>query len=391
MQCIVDRKALMEAVRVLSRLTKGNTAVPVLRCLHLKVDGRLTLTATDLEQTARITLSATGDGGSWEGVIEAKKIGEVLTSGKSKDVTLMALNAADGLAKDGIAKMKGVQVDAMRFNLPFDVADYPDMPIPDGVLLCLIPAKAFEAAAKLVAYCTGDILTRYSLTGVFLDVSKKSGVNLVASDGMRMTWQHVAGAKAGMSAGILLTPKMIETIRALAKGHDGDVEFLVKKNEDGGITTVHARIGEASVYGCLIEGRFPDYRKIVPLGEPGGTWSVPVVALAEALAKSLPASVRSEGGRTVWTVRLTGKKDALEIHAKNETCEATADVEAKGQGNRDIVLNLNPKFMGEYLRSLPSTCKHVILFLRDSHSATIWKAEGIEGHMYLLMPFNIGV
>ena len=106
-------------------------------------------------------------------------------------------------------------------------------------------------------FAVSDDETRYFMNGIFVEKRDDSLV-MVATDGRRLSWiARKVPVPMDSLKGVILPPKILTIVRKLASG-EGNLSLALTDK------SVFVRLGERSLSSSLIEGQFPDYRRVIP-------------------------------------------------------------------------------------------------------------------------------
>ena len=103
--------------------------------------------------------------------------------------------------------------------------------------------------------------TRYYLNGIYLHKSDTGDLCAVATDGHRLalTRQSLPAGAAQMPS-VILPRKVVGELRKLLDDFDGDVGIGLSE------TSVEFSVGAVKLTSKLIDGTFPDYTRVIPVG-----------------------------------------------------------------------------------------------------------------------------
>ena len=302
MKATVDRETLRDILTESGRYVSSGVGLPVLGGVLVEAgDGRLTVRATDLET------SYTG-----ETTAEVGEPGRVLVNSKLLAKTVAVGADAVTITDEGdrIAVDLGDATVRLR---PLAAEDFPALPEPGTGPTGTLDAADLGTLGR-VAVATETNESRPVLTGVLLD-----GADAAATDAYRL---HV-GRLGSSVGGTALVPG--RTVALLAKMKSGQVDVTVEDSQVRFAATVTAgtkkapRTHRMQVLTKLIEGTFPDFRKLMPDG--GESLTVDSVQLAAAV-KRIASLVRNN-----IPVRLSASDGALVIEAFDQDLgEASAQV-----------------------------------------------------------------
>lgn len=212
--------------------------------------------------------------------------------------------------------------------------------------------------------------TRYQLGGVCFSIDGES-ITAVATDGRRMAIAKASGCNYGVGSVALVVPS--KTLRLVERSFCDSQK--VRVSSSGGILF--------SGNGCeissrLIDGRFPDWNKVVPvttdMTEIRGCCGSFFAAVKQA---SIVADPESRG------VSFAFSKDMLVVAAK------TADV---GQSRIEtpidyageyVEITMDYRFVGDFFRVLDSE-KQFLVFVKNNSSPAVFSTD--DGYTYVVMP-----
>lgn len=223
---------------------------------------------------------------------------------------------------------------------------------------------------------------RYYLNGVYLHVSGKM-LRFVATNGHRLSLYEMP-APEGVGEdmpGVIIPAETVGTLLAmLGKRPAGDVALTVQKE------VVAFTYGDANLWSKAIDGTFPDYGRVIPLGNEK-TLKVDRVAFTAALEQ---ATATVEKGRAV--------KIALDVRSRHVVKLTSRDTEtgASEAGLCDAFAAydsdpLDIGFNSQYLRSILGTIDDdkIEFKLADAGSPTIIRGAHDRALLHVLMPMRV--
>ena len=367
-----ERDTLVEALATASRagdLARASTT-PALNGVRIEVAGnRLTVVGTDLDLTVRVEVEAIGlDDGSV--VAPARLAADIVRSLEPGAVTF---EGGDDELEISAARSRFV----VR---TYPVEDFPVLaePRPDQVTVAA-PALA-EALRQVVRAASGDD-ARPLLTGVLV-AAEGDGTRLVATDSYRLAMRDLAGTGplAGGADQILVPARALTELQRLlpaAGGKDdtGAVGFSVSEL-DATFT-----IGGVRLTTRLLDGRFPDYRQLIPPGYPN-LLRVGREALLDALRR-----VRLLVRDNTTPVRLSMRSGSVELTVvSQEVGHASEDVDAEYEGE-ELTVAFNPSYLIDGVEAVLGD--EVVLETVDATKPATVRAPDHEDYRYLLMPVRV--
>ena len=243
-----DRDDLSDALQTVQRGVSTRPGIPALTGVLLETGtDTLTLTTTDLEVSARLTLPVQAQE---EGValIPARLLADMV---KSLPQAPVQLDADQSQAR--------IQCGAFEGNVRLLPAeDFPAWQEPGGTTVRL-EAPRFAEAVSQVARAASRDEARPTLTGVLLELNRE-GVTLVATDSYRLALRELTATAEGESTALVPERALSEAGRAAGSEEKGEVEVVLDQSQ------VTFRVGSLTMTSRLIEGQFPNYRQLLPEG-----------------------------------------------------------------------------------------------------------------------------
>jgi len=215
---------------------------------------------------------------------------------------------------------------------------------------------------------------RYYLNGTLLE-SNGQVLRAVATDGHRLSWCEVAlGGPAREMQQIILPRKGVLELQRLLDG-EGEIEIAIGTNH------VRVQIGEVRFTSKLIDGKFPEYGRVIP-ADPPRIMSASREALRAALQRTAILSNEKYRG-----VRLTFASGLLTVQAHNpEQEEAEDQLEVSFTGD-EIEIGFNVSYLLDALGAVET--ETVEVGLTDANSSCLIRAPGNINTKYVVMPMRL--
>jgi DNA polymerase III subunit beta len=215
---------------------------------------------------------------------------------------------------------------------------------------------------------------RYYLNGMLLEIDALV-LRAVATDGHRLALCETAlGAKAKNTQQVIVPRKgVLELQRVLTD--EGIAEVAIGSNH------VRAQIGDIRFTSKLIDGRFPEYSRVIPAA-PASAIRADRDVLRQALQRTAILSNEKYRG-----IRVTVKKNVLTVQAHNpEQEEAEEEIEVGYEGN-DLEVGFNVNYLLDALAAIDG--QEVELGLTDSNSSCLIRSPGNASARYVVMPMRL--
>src|SRR5262245_13973478 len=252
-QC--HREGLLAACQLTSAAMPAKDLKPILKNLKAVArDGRCTLIATDLEVGIRLDVQGLTIEEPGEAILPAAKLIAILREARDEQLSIEAdPSECVILGTDS----------PLEFRMPSeDPGQFPDFPTFAEDRYHEISAGSLREMIRRTIFATADETARYSMTGVMWELDGDSA-KLVATDGRRLALAEgiatsVGGHTTKGQTPVVPTKAMGLLERNLQDDAEGTVKVCIRPNE------VLFRTGRAVIYSRLVEGRFPDYRAVMP-------------------------------------------------------------------------------------------------------------------------------
>ncbi|MFB3737754.1 MAG: DNA polymerase III subunit beta [Candidatus Velamenicoccus archaeovorus] len=357
-----DRDALSEALQVVQRGVSSRPGIPALTGVLIEAggDGALTLTTTDLEVSARLSIE-----------VQVQEPGIALVPARLLADTVKSLSDApvEFEADQGQARIRCAAYEGSLRLLPAE--DFPSLQPPSGTRV-VVDAPVFTEAVGQVARAASRDEARPVLTGVLVEVSRE-GLTLVSTDSYRLAVREVVATAGGEAKAIVPERAMSEAGRAAGGLEKGQVELFV----DG--SQVSFQVGQLTLTSRLIEGEFPNYRALLPEAYE---------SRLTVSRQQLIDAVRRVGllARDTSPVRLEFNALGVKLSSSSpDLGQAVEAVEARYEGE-ELTAAFNPGYLADGLAA--ATGETVRLEVRDGLKPGIVRGES-DDFTYLVMPVRL--
>lgn len=379
MHLAVLQENLKRALATVMPAIATKTTQQILTTVRLSTDGeRLMLAATNLDVsiTASVGAKATTHGTA---CIPAKLLADVVGSLPNDRVTLELVQQNLRITCAGsVTTINGLDPD-----------DWPVLPVKHAQGIQL-PEGLLGEIAQRVACAAATETSRPILTGVHL-VFERGWLYATATDGLRLaqltaeleahvdeTFAVIAPAKSLMAASKALKdaegPVSVGVSRVGSDGLDGDAAHL----------TLAA--GGAAVTLRLLDGKFPDYQRVIPASHPTRV-VVDAGELRRAVDLAEPFAAASQQivklcaeGPELGAGRVTLSANAAEVG--NATLQVDAQVDGPGGPTA-----ANVAFLATALGCISTP--QVAIELGDARAPVVFKPVGADGYLHLVMPMTV--
>jgi len=366
MQFSIQREALLKPLQQVVGVVERRQTLPVLANLLVKVgDGKLSLTGTDLE----VEMVATADAEKLvdgEITIPARKLFDIVRALPDGSRIELKLNGDRVALSAGRSRFTLTTLPATEFPTVDEIELVEKVTLPEDVLRDLMERTAFAMANQDV---------RYYLNGMLLDLQEHT-LRCVATDGHRLAMKETQLESSVTTRRQIIIPrKGVNELIGLLEAGDGQVELEFGRNH------LRVRRGEVTFTSKLIDGRFPDYEAVIPLGADK-TATLDRDVLRGALQRAAILSNEKYRG-----VRLELSPGKLRIVAHNpEQEEAVEEVEAETHVS-DLAVGFNVGYLLDALAALRG--EKARLSLRDAQSSCLVQEHDSDSARHVIMPLRL--
>ena len=361
------RDALLAPLQSVSGIVEKRHTLPILSNVLIEKKGdALTLLATDIE--IQIRNSTTGDLASEDFAITvgARKLQDILRA--LPDTADVSLTLDD--------KRITLKAGKSRFQLQtLPAADYPRLAPPEGEGLNFrTTQKAFKKQLALVQYAMAQQDIRYYLNGLLLVVAGDA-LRMVATDGHRLAYAASPLVGDYPRTDVILPRKtVVELARQLADS-DEPLEVTLVGNQ------IVFRFGSIELISKLIDGKFPDYERVIPQGHPKLV-KASRLALLQSLQRA--AILTNEKFRGVRLMLSEGSLKLVSTNAEQE--EALEELEVDYSGD-SLDIGFNVTYLLDVLTNL--SANEIEIRFNDGNASALFGLAENADFKYVVMPMRI--
>ncbi len=367
----IDRANILRALSHIQSVVEKRTTIPVLSNVKLEIESdKLRLTATDMEIsiTETIPVKSSGNGAT---TLSAQILYDIIrklpegsevefSSGKNDQVEVKA----------GRSKFKLLSLPAETFP----ALEQNDLPHK-----FTLPAKEMRSLIDKVRFAISNEETRYYLNGIYLHTGEENGsavLRTASTDGHRLARVSInQPAGAAEIPGVIIPKKTVGELRKLLAEYQNEVEVSLSE------TKIIFSFGDVIVSSKLIDGKFPDYDRVIPKGNDK-ILEVNSKEFAEAVDRV--STISMEKARAIKLSIKTGligiSTDSPDGSNANEELEASYSADAIETGyNFRYILDMMGQIEGETTQFM----------LADASSPALVRDPSDVSVLYVIMPMRI--
>jgi DNA polymerase-3 subunit beta len=365
----LDRETLLQPLQAIQGVVERRQTLPILSNVLMSVaDDKLALTATDME-VELVAKTGLQDATGGEITLPARKLIDICRALPAGAKISFVVEGERAIVRSGRSRFTLSTLPASEYPSADRPADEASVSIKQGALKHLIDLTHFAMAHQDV---------RYYLNGLLLELSADM-LRAVATDGHRLAVaEKDIQAEVGEEPRTLILPrKGVGELQRLL-GSDGEsMELVIGSN------AIRASFAELQFTSKLIDGRFPDYERVIPDAEAcDKQLTLEKESLRQCLARA--AILSNDKYRAV---RLSLAPGILRVVANNpEQEQAEDEMEVAYEGDT-LEVGFNVTYLMDALNALPG--ENARLFFTDASSSCLLTPEGEERCRYVVMPMRL--
>ena len=363
-----NRDAILKPLQTVAGIVERRHTLPILANVLLTKEGeKVSFLATDVEIQIQTTAELGAGKDSGATTVAARKLIDILRA--LPDGAEVSMKVENNRAT--------IQAGRSRFALQtLGADDFPTVAVNQAFSASFeLPQRQLKHLFQMVHFAMAQQDIRYYLNGLLL-VTDGSSVKVVATDGHRLAFCQAEVEGASLAKHEVIIPrKTVLELQRLLGDSDDPVAIDVASNQ------VRFRFGEVEMISKLVEGKFPDYQRVIPSGYTKKL-VLPREVLAASLARaSILTSDKFKG------VRLGMSPATLRIQTSNaEQEEAIDELEVDYDGDA-LEIGFNVSYLQDVLGNLKSD--DVQLEFGDPNTSALLTVPGDDGFKYVVMPMRI--
>jgi DNA polymerase-3 subunit beta len=367
MQITCHRGPLMAAFQMVSGVVPTRTPKDILKNVKLDVGPQSAiLIGTDSECSLRCQISDVECTARGEALLPTARVMQILRE-LTDDLVKIEV------ASDAIWIRSGFSEFRLSAENP---ADFPPVADFEDDEYFILPKSDFRQAIRRTIFATDPESTRYALGGVLIELTPERAT-LAATDSRRLAVMHISARSQGKApeggTQPIIPAKGMQLIEKSLGENDEEVHLAVHAND------VVLRSGKTVISTQLVQGRFPDYRKVIPSNFIT-TIDLTVGPFYSAIRQA--QIVTNEESRGVdftfasGTLRLNSK--AMDIGQSKIEVPISYD-------GPDLTITFDPRYIADFLRVL-DPAGTAQFRINDQDSAAVLAAE--DRYTYVIMPLS---
>ncbi|MEM7565101.1 MAG: DNA polymerase III subunit beta [Pseudomonadota bacterium] len=328
-------------------------------------DDSLQMTGTDneVELQTRIPLIVTEPGKT---TIPARKLFDICRSLDDNARLDFEIDTDKAKIRCGKSRFTLATLPVDEFPLIGDLADTVEVSLPQ---------KELETAIKRTSFAMAQQDVRYYLNGLLLQLNENE-LCCVSTDGHRLALHKTeADIETTESVKAIIPRKAITELSRLMDGSDTRIDLSLNEKH------LRIRLGALQMTTKLVEGKFPDYEKVIPL-DSSNIAGVDRELFRQSLTRS--AILANE---TYKGVRLMLENQSLGIQTNNPKHEEAEDELEIDYSGDPIEIAFNVVYLLDVLNAVDS--ESVELNIKDNTSSMVIHPGDAKKSTYVVMPMRL--
>ncbi|MEQ1658626.1 MAG: DNA polymerase III subunit beta [Hylemonella sp.] len=358
---------VLSVFQSVSGIVERRHTLPILANVMIRKTGSaLQFTTSDLEIQIRTTAELDGDAGNFTTTVGARKLIDILRTMPADQTVSLESSQNKLILKGGKSKFTLQTLPAEDFPLVQEAANFgPVFSVPQKTLKELLSQVSFSMAVH-------DI--RYYLNGI-LFVAEGKQLSLVATDGHRLAFASAMLDVEVPKQEVILPRKTVLEMQRLLSDTEGAIEMQFASNQ------AKFSFGGMEFVTKLVEGKFPDYNRVIPKNHKNAIVLGRQPLLASLQRTAILTSDKFKG------VRLNIDPGTLRVASNNAEQEEAVDELDIDYSGDSIEIGFNVTYLIDVLTNMEQDM--VKVELSDSNSSALITIPDNHSFKYVVMPMRI--
>ena len=367
----IKRSIFFKTLSHLQGIVDKKSSLPILANILIEAtDNQLTLSSTDMDISIieKITCNVIEEGAT---TINSQILYDIVR--KIDDNSEIEIISNNG-------KLLSLRSEGSRFSLAcLPKEDYPIIEKDNSGVEIILNSKILYKLIEKTKFAISNEETRYFLNGLYFNITNENNKNivtLVGTDGHRLAkFSHEIEGQIDQVSGVIIPKKTIYELSKLLSEIDTEVKISISSNK------IVFIISEIIFISKLIDGSFPDYKRVIP----NDNNNIMQVNRDNLLAAVDRVSTIANEKSPVIKFKLF--QNILNLNTmNNESSTASEDLKTKYSGD-DIEIGFNSKYIMDIVTNLEDD--EITIYLKDSNSPIIAQENSNNNLVYVLMPMRV--
>lgn len=369
MKISCDREKLASAFQLAASIAQSRSPKEILHNVKIEVgNDKTTLMATDMESGLRIDVEGIEVLSDGKALLNVGRVGQILKESNDERLSIES-DETQVLFKGQYSEFKlpSANPDEYPTVVGFEEEKYHE-----------ISARLFKELVRRTSFSTDPDSTRFALGGILLELTGEE-VLAVGTDGRRLAKMSGKGSSIGgheTTGSTTVIPVRAVTLMERSIGDKDDVVHVASRGND-----VLIRTNRCTMYSRLVEGRYPNWRQVIPSRNESIKINLTVGPFHNVIRQAAIVADQESRGLLFefggGTLLLSAKTADL----GQSRVELPIDYDGEMIG-----LKLDYRFITDFLRVLEPDAQ-ITLDIVDSKSAALFTTE--DGYAYVVMPMAL--
>ena len=375
MKLQLSKSNFVKSLSFVQNIVESKATIPILANVLLEAkQGRLNLSATDMDIT----------------IFDKIKINNIESEGSTSVPAQILYNVIKELPDDHPIDLsydqnnKKLHLMSSKSKFVFSCLSTDEFPISSTETFKIsfnLEADILKEIIDKTYFASSNEETRYYLNGLYIHttlLNNKNYLRVVATDGHRLAQYQISSPPTitKNNFGVIVPKKLIFELRKLIDEVKENVKIDLSERK------IRFSFNETIIVSKLIDGKFPDYEKVIPKNA-SNTFSINRKKFLESINRI--STISSEKSKAI---KLNLNKNKITISANN--------VEEGGSGVEEINIKYNGPsldigFNSGYLKEIINqfTLEEITILFSDATAPTIIKDSSKSESLYVLMPMRV--
>ena len=367
----INRSNFFKTLSHLQGIVDKKNSLPILSNILIEAkNNQLILSSTDMDISIieKIECSVSEDGST---TINSQILYDIVR--KINDNTEIEIISNNG-------KLLTLRANGSRFSLAcLPKEDYPIIDQDNSGLNININSKILFKLIDKTKFSISNEETRYFLNGLYFNITNENNKNivtLVGTDGHRLAkFSHNVEGDIDQISGVIIPKKTIYELSKLLSEIDQDVSISISSNK------IIFRIRKIIFISKLIDGSFPDYKRVIPEHNNN------ILKINRETLLSAVDRVSTIANEKSPVIKFKLLKNILNLNTiNNERSTASEDLKINYDGD-EIEIGFNSKYIMDIVNNLED--EEISINLKDNVSPITAVENSNSNLVYVLMPMRV--
>ena len=367
----ISRTIFFKTLSHLQGIVDKKNSLPVLANILIEAkNNELTLSSTDMDISIieKINCSVMEDGAT---TINSQILYDIVR--KIEDNSDIEIISNDG-------KLLTLRSSGSRFSLAcLPKEDYPIIEKENSGVDINLNSKILFKLIDKTKFAISNEETRYFLNGLYFNVTNENNKNivtLVGTDGHRLAkFSHEIDGKIDQVSGVIIPKKTIYELSKLLSEKDIDVKISISSNK------IVFIIGDIIFISKLIDGSFPDYKRVIPNDNTN------ILKINRDKLLSAVDRVSTIANEKSPVIKFKLLQNMLNLNTINSESSTASEDISINYGGDQIEIGFNSKYIMDIVNNLEDS--EISINLKDNSSPVVARENSNTNLVYVLMPMRV--